>query len=146
MATLDPKIVVDKDVLERLVDSRLQEAKALSERGCFAGCVYLAGIAVECCLKAAICQTLDCDGLPATFKSHDLDALLLHSGLKRRMKREAPDVHDSFVKIQGFWTMKGKESIRYIDPGNYGSDDAEAFLSWVTDATRGVVPWLKRQI
>ena len=146
MAKLDPKIIVDQEVLERLVESRLKEARALYEKGLYAGCVYVAGYAVECCLKIAICQALDSDGLPATFTSHELEVLLLHSGLKRRMEREAPEVRRSLAKIQGFWTMKGAESIRYIDPEEFMSDDAEDFLSWVTDATLGVVPWLRRQL
>ncbi len=145
MPQLGSQIVVAQDVLEREVGSRLQEANALYEKGCYAGCIYLAGYAVECSLKVAICRALDCGGLPATFKSHELEVLLLYSGQKRRMERDAPEVRRSLAKIQGFWTMKGAESIRYIDPEEFKSDDATDFLSWVTDATLGVVPWLRKQ-
>jgi len=50
--------------------------------------MFLGGCALECLLKAAICATLKLDGLPAAFKTHDLEALLLYSGFRGELEGE----------------------------------------------------------
>lgn len=145
MPALASTIEIDRDLLERLVESRLREAQVLYDGRCYTGSIYLAGYAVECCLKVAICRVLDCDGLLGTFLSHELEVLLLHSGLKRRMQRHAPEVYRSFANIQGVWVMSRDKSIRYRDPEQFGADGAKTFLNWVMGESCGVVPWLRRQ-
>ncbi|MFH0980964.1 MAG: hypothetical protein V2A79_05445 [Planctomycetota bacterium] len=126
----------------------------LLRAGHYAGAIYLAGYAVECYLKAAICAALDWDELHGTFKSHDLEVWLLHSGLERRMGApEAAQVRESFGKITGVWILEGtdgskdsKKNIRYRDPFDVTEEDARKFMYWVYDPHAGVVPWVRRQI
>ena len=144
MAQLSAKTSIDKHLLIELAESRLNESRALQKQFAAAS-IYLGGYAVECYLKAAICKTLDLDELPNTFKSHDLEVLLMHSGLRRRLFR-VQAVQDSFGKIVGEWNLEGADdSIRYRSPSAYLPPDAEAFHGLLIDETRGVIPWLKKQ-
>ncbi len=142
-ARLSKTEIVSREVLERLVEVRFHEAKVLCEKRFFAGAVYLAGYAVECELKVAICVRLDLDMLPATFRSHDLELLLLHSGLQNKLKMRE-EVAESFKKICGMWN--GKMDLRYEDPNKIGENDAHLFLEWVGHSTKGVLPWLREMI
>ncbi len=143
MATISKTLIIDREVLERLGDARLSEARALQDRH-FAGCIYLAGYAIECWLKVAICKTLECDRLPGAFKVHDLEALLLYSGLKRRLEAEI-NVHRCWRQIVGMWVLEGDEAFRYRDPLTITQGDATDFLEWVS-GTHGVLTWLKGRI
>ncbi len=144
MAKLSTTTVVKRAVLKKLGAARLKEARALAEANCHAGAVYLGGYAVECYLKAAICRTLDCNELPATFMSHNLGALLLHAGLRRKIS-SVPQVQRNLAAIQGTWAMEGAGAIRYQAPDTLTASDAEDFLKWVA-GRNGVVPWLKKQV
>jgi HEPN domain-containing protein len=145
MVAGESKPIVEKDVLRRLAESRLNEAQALDRAGHYQGAIYLAGYAVECWLKVAICQTLDWEGLHETFKSHDLKHLLLHSGLVRRIDK-ASAVSRSFKQIIGMWPKDGGVELRYRDPQSYSEEQARVFLQWVTGEKEGVVPWLCGQV
>lgn len=144
MATLYTTTVVSRQVLMELGAARLKEAKVLANANCYAAAIYLGGYAVECYLKAAICKTLDCDGLPATYMSHNLDALLLHAGLKRKME-VVPQVETSFKEIRGLWVMEGAAAVRYRSPDAFKASDTKKFFKWVS-GRNGVVPWLQRQV
>lgn len=130
-----------RSVLEKVAAARLKEARALKKAGCYAGAVYLAGYAVECWLKVAICKALDCLEMPRTFRSHDLDVLLLHSGLVRRIDRE-PGVSENFGRISGVWA----ESIRYEDPKSFDEAQVDDFFRWVCGRHDGVVTWVRKQL
>ncbi len=142
---ISKKALIDRVELEDLGDARLQDAKALLATGRYSAAIYLAGYAVECYLKVAICARLDWKALYPTFKIHDLDVLLLHSGLESRISA-APKVEDSFKQIVGMWKMDGRDNIRYKDPNSLSKGSAQDFLQWVDDPERGVVPWVKAQI
>ncbi len=139
------KPLVERVVLERVGNERLAEAKALYEAEKWAGTVYLAGYAVECWLKVAICARLGWTHLYPTFKVHDLEVLLLHCGLENDLQKES-NVTDSFKRIVGLWKHEGPDNIRYKDPQRLTAQDAEDFLDWVNDPQSGVVPWVKARI
>ena len=132
--------VVSRDVLERLVDVRLGEAAALRKAGFLAAAIYIGGYALECKLKGAICTLLDLTMLPATFKTHDLELLLLHGGLHNKLKANE-EVDERFKKICGMWN--GKMDLRYEDPSVIGDKDVRLFFEWVEHPDRGVIPWLR---
>lgn len=134
---------VSRDILRGLVAIRLDEAKVLREAGFFAGAIYLGGYALECQLKVMICRTLDLDMLPATFKTHDLELLLLHGGLHNKLKTNEL-VDESFKKICGMWN--GKMDLRYQNPNNTRDEDTRLFFEWTVHPQRGVIPWLRTMI
>lgn len=142
---LGGKPLITRAVLEKLGDARLQDAEVLCERARYAASIYLGGYAVECWLKVAICSRLSWSELYETFKSHDLFALFLHTGLKPEIAGD-PNVEQSFKNIVGVWKMDASESIRYNDPDSSTETAAREFLEWVRNDNTGVVPWVKRQI
>lgn len=143
MPALSSSKAIKREILEQVAESRLKEAQVLRKAGCFAGSIYLATYAVECWLKIAICHALDWKDMLATFKTHDLKLLLLHSGLERRMKRDT-GVYTSFRKIQDL-LMREDDPVRYRPPDRYGEADAEEFLAWV-QGDDGVITWVKKQL
>ena len=145
MGGRETKAIIKEDLLRRLAESRLREANALYSSGHYQGAIYLAGYAVECWLKVAICRAMDWDELYDTFKQHDLMFLLRHSGLVRRIN-DAPKVNSNFSQIMGIWFWDSKIELRYRDPDSYSADQAKDFLRWVADKTEGVVPWLSKQV
>lgn len=139
---LSTKRLIDRVTLEEIGQERLAEATVLVDAEHYAGAIYLAGYAVECYLKAAICAALRWSELRTTFAVHDLEALLDYTGLEPEL-RQAKAVRERFNKIQGMW-REGR--IRYQRPGGVSKVNAEEFLSWVGDDAVGVVPWVKKQI
>ena len=109
---LSKKPAIDRSLLERLADERLRDFDVLQTGSRFAAAIYLGTYAVECLLKACICKTLDLSELPVTFKSHNLDTLLFHSGLYRRIQG-VPQVYDNL-----------KKTIIYLLPTNGGETAA----------------------
>lgn len=145
LASGDSQPIIYRDVLLRLAESRLGEARALASQGFHQGAIYLAGYSVECWVKLAICHTLNWEGLHETFRTHDLKSLLLHSGFLHRIV-DQPIVHGSFNKIVGMWPKDGGVELRYRDPKSYDESQARDFLRWVASKREGVVPWLSSQV
>jgi HEPN domain-containing protein len=137
--------VITRDVLREIAESRLDEAKALLDAGYFGAGVYLAGYAVECYLKVAVCFTLRWDALLATFRVHDLEGLLLYSGFDRELRANTR-VYDNFAKVQAIWKMEGDQSVRYRGPSTFSEDLAKSFLGYIADPKTGVVPWLRNRV
>lgn len=139
--------LISEGVLRKLATARIEEAKCLKSRGHFAGAVYLAGYAVECLLKAAICRALGWGELRSTFAVHDLEGLLLYSGLQPRIEEPTnKEVFRNFKQINEVWIVVGKQSIRYTDPDSITAKGAEAFLNQLENPESGVVAWLRTQL
>lgn len=134
--------VIRRDTLVEIADARLREAEVLLKAGHFASAIYLAGYSVECYLKMAICVTLGWDELLGTFKTHDLEGLLAHSGFDSELRKD-PQVKANFMKIVGVWVP---DSIRYGRPSDLDEKAASLFMKYVADAKTGVVPWLRKAI
>ena len=83
--------------LRAIAAARLQDAQALVADQRFDGAAYICGYAVELSLKAQICDTLGWEGYPEekefrnlqSFKTHDLEVLLLLSGREKEIKHLA---------------------------------------------------------
>jgi len=146
---LDTRPIISRETLKQVADARLAEANALIESGHYAGAIYLAGYAAECYLKLAACVTLNWDHLYGAFRDHDLEALLLYSGLDKELRSDQ-EIYQSFVKIMNTWPIrKGPdkpEHVRYSGPGDFDEEEATAFLSCVSDMKAGVVPWLQSRV
>jgi hypothetical protein len=134
--------IIRHETLSKLVDTRMREAETLVNAGLFAGCVYLAGYAVECQLKLTICSTLRWEELRATFKTHCLELLLLHSGFDARMRQDPPVV-ESFAVLREMWKPDTGD-LRYGDPSAIDEPAARLFLRCATDSEVGVIPWLQK--
>lgn len=81
--------------LRKITRERLKDARALVNAGRYEGAMYLGGYVVELALKERICRTLRWSGFPQTagefqnfrsFRTHNLDVLLILSGVEDRIK------------------------------------------------------------
>lgn len=142
MAILLPKekLITSTELLD-LARARRKEAGLLFDAGQYATAMYLAGYSVECLLKAAICRALDWDWLLGTFKTHDLEGLLLYSGLDRKLRAD-PQVLRSFSRLKSQWPG----NLRYQQPASIDRLRADQFLKSVSDPKIGVATWLQNNI
>jgi hypothetical protein len=135
---------VTKADLQKLADMRIDEAKALLDQGKWSGAYYLAGYAVECGLKACIANLLKSETFPEKAFSdkcyiHDLAKLVALSGLKGQL--DADTAADA--GLFGNWgtVFTWSEQSRYDEKDEKA---ARALYQAITDATSGVLPWIKK--
>lgn len=119
-----------RSTLQKLTHQRLADAAILLTANQPDTAFYLAGYAIECALKAAVCRTLDQDDFYQPdrtnkgsryvqdrvfreFKTHNYSDLLVLSGLSAKFERARTE--DSQLEIA--WTrvrsMNWSEQVRY---------------------------------
>lgn len=116
--------------LRKLARARLTDAKSLLNARRYDGAIYIGGYVVEIALKARICQTLRWNAFPesrkefeslTTFRTHDLDVLLVLSGRERKIKTR----HLAEWSAIATWDPE----VRYRKPGSAMKADAELLVS-----------------
>lgn len=89
--------MINRSELRKIARERLKDAEALLKAKRYDGAIYLGGYVVELALKSRICKTLKWMGFPQTrgefqsfssFKTHDLDVLLLLAGVEEKIKTQ----------------------------------------------------------
>ncbi len=123
-------------------EERLKEAKSLLRRGAFGSAIAYGIYAVEIYLKVRICETLDLEALPRAFQIHDLDGLLVLSGLRRRMDALGTS------PIKANWdelTTLDVSDFRYKPANSWTSEQAKKILDQIDHPKEGVLRWLKKQ-
>jgi hypothetical protein len=123
---------------------RMEDARVLLAGGRSSAAIASAVYALEMRLKVLICKRLDLLELPQAFQFHDLEALLVLSGLKRRL--EAPGA----ASVQKNWSdmlirANRLNELRYFPDRNWPIAQAQDFLNWLEDPQDGVIPWLLNQ-
>ncbi len=133
--------------IRTLADWRYEEAENLSKIGYHDGAFYLAGYAVELCLKAKICETLGVtdfysfhvprSDLSKTFLIHNLGRLILLSGLYAKF--EAEKANGPIFK--GHWDRVNSwsEKSRYDDKGTHDATETNLFL----ESVKILITWIK---
>jgi hypothetical protein len=116
--------------LRKLARARLTDAKSLLGARRYDGAIYMGGYVVEIALKARICRTLKWKGFPesrkefeslATFRTHDLDVLLILSGREQRIKSR------HFAEWSG--VAAWEPEVRYRTPGSATRADANLLVA-----------------
>ncbi len=124
-----------KDIQE-LSQSKLDDVECLFKNGRFDAAFYLGGYVIELLFKAKVCKTLAIenffdDGSPLkklrhedTYKVHNLQQLLILSGLYSQLSEETENVE---FKKHWSYVCEWQESSRYI----IGKTEAEvrAFIT-----------------
>ena len=121
-----------RTVYEQTSRRMLNDARFLLKHGRWHSAVYLAGYAVECKLKAAVCRYLGVEVLPESFRTHDIRFLIRSAGLAEAVNSDKV-IQARFRRIDSMW----RTEIRYSGKP-YGKQAAENFL----DNVRRVVQWL----
>ncbi len=102
---------------------RILDAEKLSEANRVHGAIYLAGYAIECHLKYAVCENAESTYLDSSLEIHSWDALLLHSGLEAKLARNAAmkSIYDELTDV---WTT----SLRYNPERRVRPADLQLYL------------------
>jgi hypothetical protein len=123
---------------------RLSDANALLAAGRSASSIASGLYALEMRLKVIICKRLDLMRLPKAFEIHDLEALLILTGLKKRLDDPgAEDVKMNWGNITAFGDSLNE--LRYLPDRNWHPTHAVTFLNWLEDPHAGVLTWLMKQ-
>jgi HEPN domain-containing protein len=140
--------MTSRNDFKKLSDLRLDEAKILLKSGLYDGAFYLGGYAIEFALKARICKVLDIthyldesDYYFDSFRTHNLEELLILSGLKRKFYSSCKKSPELLLNWQ--ITSTWNEELRYASPGKCSEDDAKKFINAIKDPKEGVLTWIK---
>ncbi|MBC8232851.1 HEPN domain-containing protein, partial [bacterium] len=111
-----------RTVYEQTSRRMLNDARFLLKHGRWHSTVYLGGYAVECKLKAAVCEYLGVEVLPESFRTHDIRFLIRSAGLAEAVNSDKV-IQARFRRIDSMW----RTEIRYAGKP-YGKQAAENFL------------------
>lgn len=136
---------MNKSDLIKLVEIRVKEAKILFDHECYHGSYYLLGYALECALKVCITNQVKAYDFPNKTLAnqshqHDLEQLLIPSGLKFKLAQAEKDDED----FKSYWLVvkDWSEITRYEI--SMEEKKAKDFLDAVTNEQTGVLQWIKR--
>ena len=127
---------------QKLAEQRIGDADALLNAGRFSGACYYSGFAVECALKACVAKNTRQFDFPLPpddarkIWSHDLNRLLDFSGLSANLASQSGSL------ISNWNSVKRWENEIRCDSGISETEAKQMYLR-VTDASDGVLPWLR---
>jgi hypothetical protein len=132
---------VNRIDFQKLAELRIEEAEVLLKNKKYSGAYYLAGYAVEFGLKACIAKKTKRHDYPDKdlankCYTHDVDKLIDLVGLRPMLRADAALLTNwAIVKD---WD----ESARFARKTRA---EAQALYDAITDATHGVLPWIRTQ-
>src|SRR6266700_6497019 len=108
--------------------ARLDDAACLLKGRRADGALYLAGYAIECCLKEAVCVRTGRNYLPATEEVHSWDRLVESARLWPAIKAQ-PEVFSLYSSLAEKWrSFKWGSELRYRS-GLFNRHEAERLYS-----------------
>jgi HEPN domain-containing protein len=129
--------------LHQLAEERVRDAEALLAAGQWSGSYYLAGYAVECGLKACIAKLTNEHDFPDKDRAtrsytHKIEDLVKVAGLAPQcdFDRKANLAFDINWLVAKDWEEKARYEI-------WTESEARKLFLAVSDATDGVLPWIK---
>jgi len=124
---------------------RLLDAEVLFASGRFASAIAMGVYSLEIHLKVRICQKLNLQALPKPFEIHELEGLLVLSGLQSARDSAPGSVRRNWQEVAN--EALRINDLRYHSLGtlNLNQIDAQAFLQQLRDPPDGVLPWLLAQ-
>jgi len=136
---------VNRTEFQLLAETRISEAHALLTLGSPmpSGAYYLAGYAVECALKACIAKRVNQYDYPDKqlandSYTHDIEKLVRVAGLDAE---RSADIAVTAIFGQNWNIVKDwNEKARYAQ---HSQLEAQKLYDAITDATNGVLPWIK---
>lgn len=131
---------MNRTIFQKLAEMRIEEARILLGAKQYSGAYYLAGYAIECGLKAVIAKKTKRHSFPDKkfvdqCYTHNLEQLLKQADLK-----DALEAADKRIQEQWAVVKDWSEQARYEKKSRAL---ARAFYDAVTDAKRGILPWIR---
>jgi hypothetical protein len=124
---------------------RLLDAEAMLAGNRFASAIAMGLYALEISLKAKVCSRLDLSHLPKPFEIHELDELLILTGLSRKLDDPAA------IRVKSHWDaiVTGQaqhvNDLRYLPSTHVTQAQAQSILQQLTAPPDGVLVWLASQ-
>lgn len=134
---------MNRSQLQQLAEERVIDAQALLNASRWSSAYYLAGYSVECALKACIAKLTNQHdfpdkGIAQRSYTHNIEALVGVAGLKQRRDE---DVESNPALAANWLIIKDwNERVRYQARSE---SQARKLFAAITDATDGVLPWIK---
>jgi HEPN domain-containing protein len=137
---------LNREKLQLLADDKLKEATVLLDRGYWTGAHYLAGLAVECALKAYLVRAVQQYDFPDkgfvnrayTHKLKDL--VQLDEILWRELQKDV----SGDVKLRSNWDAV----LGWNDENRYEAveePDAKSLYAATSEPSSGVLDWIRRR-
>ncbi len=134
----------------RLVDleaariDRIEDSEQLRAAGRHSSAIMMGIYALEIALKVRICSRIGLQQLPRPFEIHDLEGLLIVSGLSSAMnKRNARTIKTHWGSICLLATRAVE--LRYLPDSSKTRAESEDFFHRLLDPATGVMPWILAQ-
>jgi len=135
-----------------LADLRLEEAWLLYNNGYYDGTAYTAGYVVELVLKAKVCELLEVPNffhqnsnidskVVRSFKTHDLEALLVLSGLSDKF--HIAKGNNNVLARNWNTICEWSENRRYLPKGTFSAQNTLKFLKAIDDNQNGFKTWIE---
>ena len=122
--------------------ARLEDAACLLQGSRVDGAIYLAGYAIECCLKEAVCVRTRRKYLPASQEVHSWDRLVESARLWPAIKAQ-PDVFLLYSSLAEKWrSSKWGSALRYRT-GLFNRREAERLYSEVVELYYSLVEMIQ---
>jgi len=134
---------LNRNDFQQLADVRIAEAAALLGQGMYDGAYYLAGYAIECALKACVAKLTNQYDFPDKQLAnrcftHNIEELVKVAGLEAQ--RDTDVAADADLKTNWTTVKDWSEASRYA---RKTLAEAQGIYDAITEATHGVLPWLK---
>ncbi len=133
-----------RDDLKDLARQRLREARVLLRSAQYDGSYYLAGLAIECALKACIARRTrryEFPDIRVVRESyiHNLTRLLKTAGLERTLdhdSRTQPTLSTNWAVVKD-WDVESRYTVN-------GRQKAQDLYTAITGRRHGVMPWIRQ--
>lgn len=139
-----------KEEIRKLAWNKFEAAICLNENDFADEAFYLGGFVVELLLKAAICKAMDLDDFldergkwlkdlryPQTFKTHNIDQLIILSGLQNLLSEECLKADFDF-----HWNSACKWTVEWRYSRGKDFEQVDTFLKSVKE----VAKWIETQL
>jgi hypothetical protein len=123
---------------------RLEDAIHLKSAGRYPTAIAMGIYALEILLKVRICRLLQLDRLPKPFEIHELEGLMMVSGLKRTLlKKQARTTKKNWTAIVKI--SAALNDLRYSPNGSKSQAETDDFFGFLNEPSTGVIPWIASQ-
>jgi len=129
--------------LQAAATERLQDAELLLASGRFSSAIAMGIYSLEIHLKVLICRRLNLNALPRAFEIHELEGLLVLTGLQAVLNSAPLAVQSNWLDVADL--ALSINELRYSSPTNWNQSDAQTFFQKLRDPPDGVLPWLLAQ-
>lgn len=141
-----PVAILNRQKLQQLAESRLAEAKVLLDAGYFTGAYYLAGLGIECALKASLAKAVQQYDFPdkdfvINVYRHELGNLIkLDAALSAELQRDVTtnaDLRSNWQTVQSWKHDSRYDSVTELQ--------ARTLFEAATEAGNGMTEWIRRR-